>query len=140
MSEFVQQCVDFEDGMQQFLLTKGRLHLQFDLPIPEDFIHMVQGVVARFIGQGVVAETDRKILEILIAKEISEFECRMEDIQPVDQKGYRLTKVERDTLSNFIMHIIYISFSRQKNGDRRKDFAALEADQYRSDEVEEDAT
>jgi hypothetical protein len=126
---FSEQCIRFETTLQTVLIrNEGLLELDLFFNVPAELKQQVESSLAGVLGSGQISERERLVLDQLCREKILEFEASYGAIVNAKEgegsfKG--LMDLERTTLGQFILHLMFESIGRRLNGRRREDFEVL---------------
>jgi len=127
---YSRQCLSFETTVKTTLLRKRDvLEFPLQIPIPPDLKTRTESMLARFLSTGKVTAEDRSILQMLANRQVSRFESAMNTLTKASGGKYGLMAVERETLRNFLIHMLYQSIHHEISGGRLEDYAIIERDQ-----------
>jgi len=126
MSTFSDQAAAFEDTLQIVLLERAALlQMLMTLDVPPEMKSMAGAMLNRISRNGKITEDDRKVLTALAREKIASFERVMGTLQK--EGTFALMKVEKETLEQFILHLVFEAFQRKLSGKRAQDFDILAA-------------
>jgi len=137
-SHFVEQCLSFETTLQTVLIRlESILQIGCSFTIPPDMVVLVESSIASVLQTGRISKREQKVFQQLADQKILEFEKIMTDLSEKNGgQSFQLMSLERSTLSQFVLHLVFESLQRQITGKRSKDFEILYEDQHETKDME----
>ena len=128
---FVTSCEEYEKTFQTVLLrSAGLFEINIQFRLPKELKEQAEAAISHVLETGQINKRMKSILAELADAKIQEFEKAYSGV--IEKKGGEhkgFMPLERDTLQQLLLHLMFEHFVRNIQGKRRQDFLFLFADQ-----------